>query len=83
MADVKTPDTKAGKKATNLSLEKSLLAEAKELDINLSNAAEAGIRSAVAETKSERWKRENAAAIEDWNRWVEEHGLPLERYRMF
>lgn len=83
MADVKTPDSKAGKKPTNLSLDKSLLAEAKELDINLSNAAEAGIRSAVAETKAERWKRENAAAIESSNRWVEKNGLPLERYRMF
>jgi antitoxin CcdA len=73
----------AVKKPTNLSLDKALLAEAKSLDINLSSAAETGIRKAVSETKAERWKGENAEAIEGWNRWVEEHGLPLDKYRMF
>lgn len=29
------------------------------------------------------WRAENRAAIEATNRWVEEHGLPPERYRMF
>jgi antitoxin CcdA len=37
-------------------------------------------------TKEERWKRwrvENREAMESWNRYVEEHGLPLEDYRLF
>ncbi len=73
----------AQKKPTNLSLDRSLLAEARELNVNLSRAAEAGLRQAIAQTKSERWKAENAAAMESSNQWVEEHGLPLEKYRQF
>lgn len=73
----------APKKPTNLSLDASLLSEAKELKINLSQAAEAGLRQVVAETKAELWKRENSRAMDSSNEWVEAHGLPLERYRQF
>lgn len=71
------------RKSTNLSLDDALLAEAKGLDINLSRAAEDGVRRAVARVRSERWLAENAAALESSNRYVAEHGLPLERYRPF
>ena len=30
-----------------------------------------------------KWREENAEAISAWNAWVEENGLPLEKYRMF
>ncbi len=71
------------KKATNLTLDQNLLAEAKALKINLSQAAEIGLRHAVAAAKAEIWKRENAEAMESSNQWVKAHGLPLERYRQF
>ena len=29
------------------------------------------------------WQEENAEAIEDYNRYVEKNGLPLEKYRPF
>jgi antitoxin CcdA len=29
------------------------------------------------------WKAQNADAIVSMNAWIEEHGLPLEKYRMF
>ena len=29
------------------------------------------------------WKAQNADAIASTNVWIEEHGLPLEQYRMF
>lgn len=77
------PATKPLKKPTNLSLDQSLLAEARELDVNLSRAAEAGLRQEIARAKSERWKAENASAIESSNQWAETHGLPLSRYRQF
>jgi len=38
----------AAKKATNVSLAEALLTEAKELRINISQAAEAGLAKAVA-----------------------------------
>ncbi|WP_419799592.1 MAG: type II toxin-antitoxin system CcdA family antitoxin [Terasakiella sp.] len=50
------PGTQTLKKPTNLSLDQSLLAEAKALKINLSHAAEAGLRQAVARAKSECWE---------------------------
>lgn len=73
----------AAKKATNVSLAENLLAEAKELRINVSQAAEAGVAMAVAEKRAELWLKENWEAIESSNAYVEKHGLPLEKYRMF
>ena len=77
------PGSKTAKKPTNLSLDRALLAEAKDLKINLSSAAETGLRQAVASAKAARWKAENAQAMDSSNDWVEKHGLPLERYRQF
>lgn len=73
----------APKKATNVSLAENLLSEAKELRINISQAAEAGLAKAVAEKRAELWVKENWEAIESSNAFVEKHGLPLEKYRMF
>lgn len=73
----------AAKKATNVSLAENLLAEAKELRINVSQAAEAGVAKAVAEKRTELWLKENWEAIESSNAYVEKHGLPLEKHRMF
>ena len=73
----------AAKKATNVSMAESLLAEAKELRINISQAAELGLAKAVAEKRAELWFKENREAIESSNAYVEKHGLPLEDFRMF
>ncbi|MCA0858886.1 type II toxin-antitoxin system CcdA family antitoxin [Phaeobacter italicus] len=71
------------KKPTNLTLDQGLLSEARSFGVNLSQAAEAGLRQAVQEAKTNAWKRESAAALQSSNRWVEENGLPLDRYRPF
>ncbi len=71
------------KKPTNLSLDVELIREAKELGLSLSEAAEVGLRQAVKRAKEEAWLRENQKAIESSNRYVEKHGLPLEKYRLF
>lgn len=73
----------AARRPTNLSIDPSLMEEAKALAINASRAAEEGIARAVSEEKSRRWKEEHREAIEGWNKWVEENGLPLARHRMF
>ena len=77
------PTSRAARKPTNLSLDKALLAEAKALNINLSQAAELGLRQEVARVRTEKWKAENAAAIESSNTWVDRRGLPLEKSRQF
>ena len=71
------------RKAANLSLDVSLLSEARELGINLSRAAEDGLRTAVRTAKAEVWQRENASAILSFNVWVDENELPLRAYRDF
>ena len=71
------------RKPTNISVDPTLVAEARALGINLSQAAEVGIAAAVARRRQERWREENRAALESSNAYVEAHGLPLERQRVF
>ncbi len=71
------------RKATNVTLSEALLAEAKALKINISQAAEFGLTRAVAEKRAALWLDENCAAIESSNSYIEANGLPLARHRGF
>jgi antitoxin CcdA len=71
------------RKATNLSLDPVLLAEARALGLNVSRAAEAGLAAAVRAARTEAWRRENAAALASSNAFAETHGLPLAPHRQF
>ena len=73
----------APKKATNVSLAETLLAEARQLRINVSQAAAAGVARAVAEKRAELWVAENRKAFDCWDEYVEKNGLPLGKYRSF
>lgn len=77
--------TKAQKqrRATNVSLPIHLIEEARRLNINISQACEQGLGEQVRKSIREAWIAENRVAIEASNAWVEEHGLPLARYRQF
>lgn len=68
---------------TNIQPDEKPLSEAKSLGIDVSQATEAGLARAVADARAERWLKENAEAIESSNAYVEQHGLPFEKYRMF
>ena len=83
MPDTRNAYVQAPKKATNVSLAESLLAEARELRINVSQAAEAGVAEAVAAKRAELWLAENGEAFACWNAYVEKNGLPLAKYRSF
>ncbi|WED20657.1 type II toxin-antitoxin system CcdA family antitoxin [Vibrio sp. JC009] len=71
------------KKRTNLSLNSTLLEEARKLGINLSHSAEQGIAEAVKLRKKTLWLEGNKDAIDSSNEYVENHGLPLEKFRHF
>lgn len=73
----------SARKATNVTLTETLLAEAKLLKINISQAAESGLARAVAEKRAALWLDENRAAIESSNSYIEANGLPLAGYRGF
>jgi antitoxin CcdA len=71
------------RKSVNLSIDAHLLSEAKALNVNVSRAADGGIAEAVRKRKTELWLAENREAIEENNRYFEEHGLPFAEYRGF
>jgi antitoxin CcdA len=71
----------APKKATNISLPADLVEEAKRLGINLSQACETALSKEVRKAMGEEWKRENREAIQSWNKWIAENGMPYDEYR--
>ncbi len=74
-------DPASFKTPTNLSLDAAVVAEAKALGVNLSQACERGLRERVREVREQAWLAENADAIASSNAYFEEHGLPLAKYR--
>lgn len=71
------------RRATNVSLSAEIVAEARELDINLSQACERGLIDTIAEVRKARWLEENREALESSNAWIDANGLPLAKYRLF
>ncbi|HAS3587422.1 type II toxin-antitoxin system CcdA family antitoxin [Vibrio cholerae] len=78
-----TFSTQAPKKATNLSLNSELLAEAKRLNINLSATMEKALEKEVSSRLKAEWLEKNAEAIEACNELTEKHGLFSDSYRLF
>ena len=73
----------AVRRSTSLTLNRQLLDEARELGVNVSRAAEEGIARAVGSERARRWQEENAAAMEDYRRFIEAGGVPLSEFRKF
>ena len=71
------------RRPTNVTLPDELVAEAKALQVNVSQACESGLARAVAEARRARWLEENAQAIEDHNAMIERDGLILDEFRQF
>ena len=77
----KPPKLPRPRKATNITLDAELLAEARALRINLSRTLEERLIELVKEERERRWQKENRAAIESMNRFTEEHGIFGEDFR--
>jgi antitoxin CcdA len=71
------------RRSTSLTLDRGLLDEAKALGVNISRAAESGLVEAVRAARRQAWREENAAAIADYNAFVEANGVPLSDLRKF
>ena len=76
-------DTSAPMKSTNLSINSDLLRQAKECNINLSQALEIRLAELLKEEKRRRWQEENREAIEDYNRRIEASGVFSDGLRRF
>ena len=70
------------RRATSMTLDAALLDEARALGVNLSRAAEEGILAQVRAERARRWNEENADAIADYNKWIEENGIPNKGIRI-
>jgi antitoxin CcdA len=75
--------TDAPKKPVNLSLNSDLLKLSKDLGLNLSGLAEEAIAQAVRSRLEEAWLKENAEAIQAYNKRVEAHGVFSDGLRSF
>jgi antitoxin CcdA len=67
------------RKRVNLTVREDVMKEARELGLNTSRAAEAGIEAAIRKEKGRRWKEENRDAIRAHNERVERKGVYLPR----
>lgn len=67
----------------SIAVDDKLLHDARELEIDVTRAAEAGIARAIsAERRSRDWAQENAEVVASNNAYIEKHGLPLQKYRV-
>ena len=72
---------KPPKKAVNLSIDAGLVAEAKEAGTNLSAVFEQALHAELKQYRESKWREENSESIEATNRYIDQHGLPLAKYR--
>lgn len=71
------------KRATNLTLSADVLAQAKALNINVSQACDTFLRALVRTEQAKRWREEHAGYIAAHNAALAKEGLPLEQWRAF
>ncbi|WP_438750898.1 type II toxin-antitoxin system CcdA family antitoxin [Pararhizobium sp. O133] len=71
------------RESVKLRLDGELLSLACGLKIDLTLAAEDGIKQAVKAERERLWRIENADAIAACNEYIEKNGLPLAKYRLF
>ncbi len=73
----------APKKATNLSLNASVLEAAREMGMNISQTVDELLADEVKRRYWQKWNEENKAAIDHYNARIQAEGLPLAPYRSF
>ena len=71
------------RKSTSLSLDADLIARAKDVGVNLSRAAEAGIKDQVRKAEADLRKSNNKDAFAAYDKFISEHGILLSKHRMF
>lgn len=70
------------RKAVNVTIDTGVVAAAREVGLNLSRVTEEALRLAVKREEDRRWKERNRAAMEAWNDWLEENGMPYADLRV-
>lgn len=63
------------KKSTSLSINKELLAEARNLQLNLSAILESALAERIHQEKHNQWRQQNREGIETCNKLSQQNGL--------
>ena len=71
------------KRAVNLTLNAKVLDMAREMGLNISQTVDALLIEEVMRQHWQRWRDDNAQAIEHYNARIEREGLFSDRYRSF
>ena len=79
----RTASAQTRRRPTNVTLPADLLAEARALGLNLSEACAQGLKAEIARHQAAAWLRENGAALASSNDYVERNGVPLAEFRQF
>lgn len=78
-----TFNVSAPKKSANLSINADLLQQAKQLNINLSQALEQHLIQVVRQAQRSQWLAENQSALDAYNRRIETQGVFSDGLRQF
>lgn len=76
-------EARPARRAANVSLNAGMLAEAKELGVNISRACEGGLEAEIARVRRETWLAQNRQALDSSNAYAEANGPPLAALRQF
>jgi antitoxin CcdA len=76
-------NTSAPKKAANVSINSDLLQQAKILKINLSATLEDELAHVIRQKRRAQWLDENRPALDDYNAFIEKHGVFSDGLRQF
>jgi antitoxin CcdA len=77
------PRERAARKAVNVSIDAELVKEAREAGVNLSGLLESALRDKLKAHRTAKWQKENRQTIESMNAYIDEHGLPLAKFRVW
>jgi antitoxin CcdA len=75
------PPLPGRKRAVNVTVDENVLAEAKQLGLNLSQVMEEELRKRVTEERTRRFQEEHREAFDAHNRFIEKHGIWSAKYR--
>ena len=80
---LKSKKPRAKKRATNVTVDASLLRQARELGINLSAVLDEALEVEVRKRLRERWLEDNREAIDDYNTRLARSGVFSDGIRRF
>jgi antitoxin CcdA len=79
----RSSSTPSRRRAVNLSVDPTLVPDARELGIPLSQAFEEALRVRIAQARRSRWREENRLAIDEYNARIERSGVFSDGLRRF